>query len=70
MWKLVRMSLHCFSLFFSSSLLSELTNQVCERALSCWRLSLPGLYYEDASAFSVMIVYYVHTKLGVGRQRC
>ena len=46
MWKLVRMSLHCFSLFFSSSLFSELNNQVYERTLSCWRLSLPGIYEE------------------------
>ena len=36
-----------FSLLFSSSLFSELNNQVCERTLSCWRLSLPGIY-EDS----------------------
>ena len=29
------------------SLFSELNNQVCERTLSCWRLSLPGIY-EDS----------------------
>ena len=46
MWKLVRMYLHCFPLFFSFSLYSELNNQVCERTLSCWRLSLPGIYEE------------------------
>ena len=46
MRKLVRMSLHCFSLFLSSSLLSELNNQVCERTRFCWRLSLPGIYEE------------------------
>ena len=63
MWKLIRMSLHCFSIFFSPSLISEQSNQVCEWTLSCWRLSSPGIY-EDASAFSLMIVYYVHTKLG------
>ena len=33
-----------FSLFFSPYLFSELNNQVCERTLSCWRLSLPGIY--------------------------
>ena len=33
MWKLAMVSLHSFSLFFSPSLLSELNNQVCERAL-------------------------------------
>ena len=31
----------------------------------CVRLSLPGIY-EDDSAFSLTIVYYVHTKLGIG----
>ena len=36
-----------FSLLFSSSLFSELNNQVCERTLSSWRLSLPGIY-EDS----------------------
>ena len=36
-----------FSLFFSPSVFFELNNQVCERALSCWRLSLPGIY-EDS----------------------
>ena len=68
---LVTLSLHYFSLFFSLTLFSELNNynQVCERTLSCWRLSLPGIY-EDASDFSLTIVYYVHTKLGIGRQRC
>ena len=44
MWKLVTLSLHCFH---CSSLFSELSNQVCERTLSCWRLSLPGIY-EDS----------------------
>ena len=36
-----------FSLFFSPYLFFELNNQVCERTLSCWRLSLPGVY-EDS----------------------
>ena len=36
-----------FSLFFSPFLSSELNNQVCERTLSCWRLSLPEIY-EDS----------------------
>ena len=36
-----------FSLFFSPSLFFELNNQVCERTLFCWRLSLPGIY-EDS----------------------
>ena len=35
------------SLFFSPSLFFELNNQVCERIISCWRLSLPGIY-EDS----------------------
>ena len=36
-----------FSLFFSPSLSFELNNQVCERTLSCWRLSLLEIY-EDS----------------------
>ena len=36
-----------FSLFFSPYLFFELNNQVCERTLSCWRFSLPGIY-EDS----------------------
>ena len=36
-----------FSLFFSPSLFFELNNQVCERTLSRWRLSLPEIY-EDS----------------------
>ena len=34
-----------FALFITA--FSELNNQVCERTLSCWRLSLPGIY-EDS----------------------
>ena len=49
MWKLVTLSLHCSSLFFSRLLLSKLTNQVCDRTLSGWRLSLPGIYEEAMS---------------------
>ena len=48
-----------FSALFFTSLLSPFflrdNNQVCERTLSCWRLSLPGIC-EDASDFSLMIV--------------
>ena len=60
------------ALFFTSLLSFSFrrdNNQVCESILSCWRLSLPVIY-EDASAVSLTIVYYVHTKLGIGRQRC
>ena len=70
MWKLVRMSLHCFSLLFSPSVFVE-TIIECVKGLSpvdCWKLLPPGIY-EDASAFSLMNVYYIHTKLGIGRQR-
>ena len=62
---------YVFSPLFFTTLLSFSflrDNQVCERTLSCWRLSLPGIY-EDASASFFTIVYYFHTKLGIGRQR-
>ena len=67
-WKLGTFSLHYFLLIFSTFVFSEIIIKCGKRTLSCWRLSPPGIS-EDASDFSVMIVYYVHTKLGIGRQR-
>ena len=48
MWNLVTYVVSALlSLFLSPSPFSKLNNQVCERTLSCWRLSLPGIY-EDS----------------------
>ena len=48
MWKLVTVSLHCFSLIFSPSVFAETTIKCVKRTLSCWRLSSPGIY-EDTT---------------------
>ena len=68
-WKRVTFSLHYFTLLYSRSVFSEIIVKCVEKTLSCWKLLLPRIY-EDASAFSLTIVYYVHTKLGIGRQWC
>ena len=52
-----------FSLFFSPSLFSELNNQVCERILSCWRLSLPEIYEDSLLGLATTALNVINNEM-------